>query len=95
MTTDSVTFEELDRQKSIPAPTTADDMPLPVWYRSVYRVPIDQLETRDLCKALRQAVHLEAIVPLVIDKLKADPLAGDMFDCELLAALSRVAPTFW
>jgi hypothetical protein len=40
-------------------------------------------------------LRVEQIVPLVIERLGEDPLAGDMFDGELLASLLSVVAGYW
>jgi hypothetical protein len=92
-----LTFASLDRQMglpSLPAPT-AEEYPLPAWYRAVYNKPLDELAVEDICKACRQKIHLEHIVPRALSLLKTDPFAGEMFDGELLASLKPVPPEYW
>lgn len=97
MSVTSETFAKLDLAKGIrPLPEKhGDEMPLPAWYRSVYHTPIDQLTIEDLSKAARQQLHVEQIVPLVIERLREEPLAGEMFDGELLTSLSSVVTSYW
>ena len=92
-----VSFASLDREKGLwelPAPA-GEEYPLPAWYRAVYNTPLDELGVEDICKACRQQIHLEQTVPMAVDLLRADPLAGEMFDGELLVAMKSVPHDYW
>lgn len=92
-----VSFAALDRQKGIPepGPTSGDEYPLEAWYRSVRQVPLDELATEDICKAVRQSIHIERVVPLALRVLESDPAAGELYDSELLASLKAVPAQYW
>jgi hypothetical protein len=92
-----VTFAILDREEGLPdlPPQTNEEYPLPAWYRSVYNVPLDELRLEDICKACRQRIHVEHTVPRALTLLKADPLAGEMYDGELLVSLKPIPPVYW
>jgi len=92
-----LTFAILDKQKGfaeLPA-TTEEEFPLPAWYRSVSETPLDELGLEDVCKACRQQIHLEHIVPMALQILKIEPLAGEMYDGELLVALKSIPSDYW
>lgn len=97
MSSTTETFAVLDCAKGIaPLPEKQDEeMPLPAWYRSVYHISLDQLTIEDLSKAARQQIHSERIVPLVIERLQSEPLAGEMFDGELLVSLRSIGADYW
>lgn len=92
-----MTFATLDREKGVPEPGLASDneYPLAAWYRSIREVPLDQLGLEDIAKATRQQVHIEHVVPLALRLLQADPLAGEMYDGELLVSLKSVPSHYW
>lgn len=92
-----LTFAILDRQKGYAKlpPATEEECPLPTWYRAVCEIPIDQLGLEDICKACRQQIHLEHVVPLALRTLKSEPLAGEMYDGELLVSLKSVPADYW
>ena len=92
-----LSFAFLDKQQGLPElpPTPDDDYPLPAWYRSVRETPLDELGLEDICKACRQQIHLEHIVPIALQHLQADPLAGETFDGELVVALRCVPREYW
>jgi len=92
-----LTFATLDRQKGIPdlPPVTGEEYPLPAWYRAVRETPLEELGVEDICKACRQQIHLEHVVPLTLRLLQSEPLAGEMYDGELLASLKSVPSDYW
>jgi len=92
-----VTFAMLDKEKGWPElpPATEEEYPLPAWYRAVQNIALDELGIEDIAKACRQRIHFEHVVPLALRLLQADPLAGEMYDGELLVSLKSVPPDYW
>jgi hypothetical protein len=68
---------------------------VPAWYRAVHNTPITELGIEDICRACRQKIHLEHTVPRALELLRTDPLAGDMYEGELLVSLKSVPPNYW
>ncbi len=91
------TFATLDRENGIaPLPERhGEEMPLPAWYRTVYHTPLEELTIEDLCKASRQQLHIEQIIPIALARLREEPMAGEMFDGELLVSLRSVGVDYW
>jgi hypothetical protein len=92
-----VTFASLDETQGVvlpPAPP-GGEYPLPAWYRSVREIPLDDFSVEDTCKACRQNVHLEHIVPRALRLLEIDPLAGEMYEGELLVSLASIPVQYW
>lgn len=92
-----LTFALLDKRMGIAElpVTTGEEYPLPAWYRAVRDVPLNELGTEDICKACRQRIHIEHVVPLALRRLGADPLAGEMYDGELLISLRSIPAEHW
>ncbi len=92
-----VTFASLDREKGISElpPATSEEYPLPAWYRAVREIPLEELGIEDICKACRQQIHLEHIIPMALRMLQSNPLAGEMYDGELLVSLKSVPAEYW
>jgi hypothetical protein len=92
-----LTFAMLDREKGIPdlAPATGEEYPLPAWYRAVRETPIEELRLEDICKACRQQIHIGHVVPIALRVLQSEPLAGEMYDGELLASMKTIPPDYW
>ena len=49
----------------------------------------------DLARACRQNVYVEATVPLSLKQLEEDPLAGELYDGELVRSLKSVPGSYW
>lgn len=63
---------------------------LEAWFENVLDVPIDDLEVEDLCRAIRQKVCVDQLMPKALAVLIEDPLAGEYYDGELIAALATI-----
>lgn len=44
----------------------------------------------DLCRAIRQKLCIDQLIPKVLEVLTENPLAGEYYDGELIAALSTI-----
>jgi hypothetical protein len=76
-------------------PAEDEEFPLPVWYRAVRDICLQELGVEDLAKANRQQIHPDYVIPITLRLLQSEPLAGEMYDGELIASL-RSAPTgYW
>ena len=60
------------------------------WFERVIDIPLDELSVEDLCRAIRQDLYIDHLMPRVLEVMKDDPLAGDYYEGELIAALSTV-----
>ena len=85
------TFRGLDGNIAIPEPT----WPLEEWYAGVRDTSIGELGLADLARACRQNIYPEAVVPFAVDALEEDPLAGEMYDGELVRSLAKVRAAYW
>ena len=93
---DTLTFALLDKQAGVgDLDASNDESSLEAWYRSVRDIPIAQLSLGDICKACRQRVHLEYVLPVAWRFLEEDPGAGTMYEGELLASLVPVPSAYW
>ncbi len=93
--THSVTFRQLESPNDPNPNANTGDSPLERWYRSVRDKPIGEFSYNDLCKACRQELYPEAVIPRVIEVLRKDPLAGEKYDGEMLVALKSINRQFW
>jgi hypothetical protein len=85
------TFRELDGDFPLPISSSA----LEDWYIEVRDTPITGLTLGDLARACRQAIFPEAVVPVCLDRLEVDPLAGDLYDGDLVRALKGLPKDYW
>lgn len=64
--------------------------PLELWFERIVDVPIEKLTVEDLCRAIRQKLCIDQLMPRVLEVLTEEPLAGEYYDGELIAALSTI-----
>ena len=85
----TATFRELDGDINV------GDSSLDHWYSEIRDTPLNELKDGDLARCCRQKLFLEHVVPVVILRLTANPMAGDIYDGELLAAMQTVGKKYW
>ena len=64
--------------------------PLELWFERIIDVPLEELSVEDLCRAVRQELFIDQLMPRVLEVLTEEPLAGEYYDGELIAALSTI-----
>ncbi|CAH5696987.1 contact-dependent growth inhibition system immunity protein [Enterobacter cloacae] len=64
--------------------------PLELWFERIIDVPIEELTVEDLCRAIRQKLCIDQLMPRVLEVLTEEPLAGEYYDGELITALSTI-----
>ncbi|AVV37457.1 hypothetical protein C9381_09770 [Pantoea vagans] len=84
-----MTFRELIGNINI-AKNLSHKSPLELWFEGVIDTPIEELTVEDLCRAIRQEICIAQLMPRVLEVLKNDPLAGEYYDGELIAAISTI-----
>ena len=89
--TGQLSFRDLDGDIPLPVPASA----LEVWYIEVRDIKIAEMDVETLARACRQKLYLEEVVPFCLKRLQNDPLAGEMYDGELIHALKRVPGEYW
>lgn len=60
------------------------------WFECVIDIPLEELTVEDLCRAIRQDLCIDQLMPGVLAVMRDDPLAGEYYDGELIAALSTI-----
>lgn len=60
------------------------------WFQSVIDIPLNELSVEDLCRAIRQKLYIDQLMPRILEVMKDNPLAGEYYDGEMIAALSTV-----
>ncbi|MBW2820667.1 toxin-immunity protein system imunity protein CdiI, partial [Escherichia coli] len=57
--------------------------PLELWFERIIDVPLEKLTVEDLCRAIRQNLCIDQLMPRVLEVLTKEPLAGEYYDGEL------------
>jgi hypothetical protein len=69
---------------------TDQQSPLEKWFERVIDIPLEELSVEDLCRAIRQEICIDQLMPRALEILTEDPLAGEYYDGELISALATV-----
>lgn len=75
--------------------STGHESALDNWYDSVRTKPITDFSIDDICRACRQELYLEHVVPVALSAIEQDVTAGYQYDGELASVLSRIPSAFW
>lgn len=65
------------------------------WYASVRETEIEALDESDLARSLRQDLWTNYVLDEALYRLESDPMAGGLYEGELLNALCSVRATYW
>ncbi|HFQ7884631.1 MULTISPECIES: contact-dependent growth inhibition system immunity protein [Enterobacteriaceae] len=84
-----ITFRKLIGKINL-KPDSVQKSSLEQWFERVIDIPIEELSVEDLCRAIRQNLFIDQLMPRVLQVLEEDPLAGEYYDGELIAALATV-----
>jgi CDI immunity proteins len=93
--TDSVTFRQLELADNNQCNPDTNMSSLEEWYCRIRDIPIDSFDTEDLCRACRQKMYVDYVVPAALACLEEDPLAGELYDGELLVAMKSIPYRYW
>lgn len=58
-------------------------------------VALGSLTDNDIRLLLRQAIGVEWLVPLALNRLRTEPIAGDLYPGDLLTAVLGVESEYW
>ncbi len=86
---------DIEKQLGISEPVTDSRYSLPKWYERIRSKTIGDLTDGDLARLLRQNMYVEFIFPEVLERLESKPLIGELYDGELITALSILDPVHW
>jgi hypothetical protein len=64
--------------------------PLELWLERIIDVPIEELTLEDICRAIRQKLCIDQLMPRGLEVLTEEPLAGEYYEGELITALSTI-----
>ncbi len=91
----NVTFRTMEGLVSPKQEGSFPESPLAIWYESVRDRPVSEFTVADLCRACRQQLYPEHVIPVVLERLRQDPFAGEKYDGELIAGLTTIPGEFW
>ncbi|KQU63311.1 hypothetical protein ASG66_02550 [Bacillus sp. Leaf406] len=66
------------------------DYPLDEWYNTLLNKDCTELDINDLCRMIQQDIFIEIAVDKAVKVLKRNPLAGDVYDGQLVEVLLSV-----
>jgi hypothetical protein len=93
--TSDLTFRAIEQDLGIADEQIRAEGSLGRWYQSVRDKRIHDFSIEDLCKACRQELYVQFVVPVAVQRLRQDPLCGEKYDGELVAALRSVPRQYW
>jgi ATP-dependent helicase/DNAse subunit B len=59
-------------------PNSVQKSSLEQWFERVIDIPIEELSVEDLCRAIRQDLFIDQLMPRVLKVLEEEPLAGNI-----------------
>lgn len=68
---------------------------LPRWYLTIRGKRLCELSDGDVARLIRQDMYLDFVVPEAVARLRRDPLAGEMYEGEIVRVLARVEADYW
>ncbi len=90
-----MTIREVDEKNGIKYEESDWESGLTLWHNQVVDKRFCDYNIEDVCRACRQELHLEYVVPVAIKLLCENPMAGDMYDGELLSSMKCLPEAFW
>lgn len=74
---------------------SSDGSPLSIWYSQILGKSIKELTDEDIAKLVRQNTHVNFVIKELKKRIVANPLCGELYEGELIAALTYVQVSFW
>lgn len=85
MTTFRILIGNINKSNDISQESSLEE-----WFERILDMPIEDLEVEDVCRAIRQKICIDQLLPKILTILKEDPLAGEFYDGELISSLSTI-----
>ncbi len=85
MTTFRILIGNINKSNGISQKSSLEE-----WFERILDMPIEDLEVEDVCRAIRQKICIDQLLPKILTILKEDPLAGEFYDGELISSLSTI-----
>ncbi len=91
----NVTIRDIEKLEGIEYDGYDFESSLTVWYDKVRTKKLIELIDGDIARFIRQRIFLDYIVCEALDRIKLDPLIGEMFEGEVLINLAEIESDFW
>lgn len=91
----NLTIIQIEELLALPYDSAVEESALSSWYDSIRGKRLTELTDGDVARLLRQKMYLEFIVPEATRRLMMNPLAGELFDGEMLEKVSHIPASFW
>ncbi len=93
---DPVTFRILAARDGITLPDPLpQDWPLEKWFAAMFDVPIEDFSVFNLARSCRQNMYVDEVMPYCLTALDTNPLAGELYNGELLVAVITLCTDYW
>lgn len=89
----NIRFKDIERIESFVKQN--NDSPLQIWYDNVREKRLSDFSIEDICKAVRQNLFIKYVMPKVITLLEENMLAGELYEGELIAAVTNMPVKEW
>ncbi len=91
----NITIRDIEKLEGIEYNGYDFESSLTVWYDKVRTKKLIELIDGDIARFIRQRIFLDYIVCEALDRIKLDPLIGEMFEGEVLINLAEIESDFW
>ncbi|MGG4497658.1 contact-dependent growth inhibition system immunity protein [Brevibacillus reuszeri] len=90
------TLDDIASREGFTAPFIVDEeVLLSKWYGAILKEKLKDLSDGDIAKLIRQSCHLTYIIPEALYRLLQNPIAGELYDAEILICMTEVNEQFW
>ena len=89
------TFREMEMAEGLLPSSEVIHTSLTRWYERIRCVPLSAFGIEDLCRSVRQVLYPEYVVPVAVKAVEEDPLAGELYEGELVHAFESIPDGFW
>ncbi|MDR3586814.1 MAG: contact-dependent growth inhibition system immunity protein [Desulfosporosinus sp.] len=94
--TSRIKIHDIEIIKGVNVPINSQELSsLEKWYNKVRGKYLFELTDGDVARFIRQNLYLEYLIPEAITRLENSPLAGELYNGEILSMMSNVNSSFW
>lgn len=84
------TNKTMGKLYNLPSPELNSEDRLGMWYIEFYNKQCDDITVLDIIRMLNQGILVEVAVKIAVEHLYEEPLAGEMYDGQLMEALFSI-----